>query len=125
MTENKILFNIKIFDNYEVFVESRVNNAILTKTTTFNIFCPHLGQSFSSVETPIIPVNCRKIIKSSNSELYIFEYVAHSRTIHYNDEYYENVNCPRSLFVIKIVNNGAGKIVVKTDIFILDSFNSI
>jgi len=121
MTEKQNLFNIKIFDNGEVFVESRLNNAILTKTTTLQYFLSTFGQSFSSIETPIIPVNCRKIIKSSNSELYIFEYAAHSRTIHYNDEYYENVNCPRSLFIVKIVNNGAGKIVAKTDIFILDS----
>ena len=112
MTEKQNLFNIKIFDNGEVFVESRVNNAILTKTTTLQYFLSTFGQSFSSVETPIIPVNCRKIIKSSNSELYIFEYAAHSRTIHYNDG--RNV-CIRSM--------EKSLIYLKNELIKIDNYN--
>lgn len=118
--EKQNLFDIKVFSNGEVLLQSKKDGVTQSKTTTLQYFLSTFGQSFSTFETPILPTNCRKIIKSSNAELYIFEYPPSVRSIIYDGETYDNVYCPRAIFVVKIANNGGRRIMSKTDIFLVD-----
>ncbi len=120
MNNKKVLFDIKIVDDGVVEIAAFDKGAISKKTTSLQHFLSTFGQSFSTFETPILPQNCRKIIKSSNSELYIFEYPASNRTIIYDGHKYDNVFIPRTLFTVKISTSGGRKQLVKNDIFVLD-----
>lgn len=116
----KTLFDIKIADDGTVELVSYDKGTTSKKITSLQHFLTTFGQSFSTFETPILPQNCRKIIKSSNSELYIFEYPASNRTIIYDNQKYENVFVPRTLFIAKISGSGRSKQIVKNDLFVLD-----
>ena len=120
MSNKKILFDIKVLDDGSVELIADQKGATHKKVTTLQHFLSTFGQSFSTFETPILPQYCRKIIKSSNSELYIFEYPASNRTIIYDGQKYENVFIPRTLFTAKISTTGSRKQLVKNDIFVLD-----
>lgn len=114
------IFDIKVNSDGTVNITSDYKNVKLDKVTSLQHFLSTFGSSFSSFETPVLPINCRKIIKSSNSELYIFEYPAMYRTIKYGSRVYENVFCPRTIFIVKIAINGSNKQLVKSHAYIVD-----
>ena len=118
------IFDIKIKNNGEVVINSDNNGIKLNKVTTLQYFLSTFGQSFATFETPLIPMFCRKIIKSGNSELYIFEFPAIHRDLRYKNTLYEKVPCPRSLVALKISVNSNQKSVSKISMYSLDQLVS-
>lgn len=114
------LFNIAVRSDGTVNLTSDFKNVKLDKMTSLQHFLATFGSSFSSFETPILPINCRKIIRSSNSELYIFEYPSMYRSIKYREHVYKEVFCPRTIFVVKIATNGNTKQLIKSHAYIVD-----
>lgn len=116
------LFKINIMDDGSVCIDSSVDGTNSHKVVDLQYFLQTFGQMFGNVETPLLPNNCRKLIKSSSSELYIFEFPEKQRTIHYLSSTYENVMCPRMVFILKIsLGNDMTRRMVKGDIFSCDS----
>lgn len=120
----KTVFNMEILDDGSMVIESTDGSVKSKKTTSLGYFLETFGSMFNSIETPILPLNCRKIIKSSTNELYIFEYPSAYRRITYDDDHYENVLCPRTIFIVKLAVDGAGaKTLVKANFFIPDNIS--
>lgn len=117
------LFQINIMDDGSVRIDSSVNNAFSHKIVDLQYFLQTFGQMFGNVETPLLPLNCRKLIKSANSELYIFEFPEKVRTITYCGHTYTGVMCPRMIFILKIgIDEDLKRRMVKGDIYSCDSF---
>jgi hypothetical protein len=117
------LFQINIMDDGSVRIDSNINNTSSHKIVDLQYFLQTFGQMFGSVETPLLPLNCRKLIKSANSELYIFEFPEKIRTITYCGNTYPDVMCPRMIFILKIgIDEDFKRRMVKGDIYSCDSF---
>ena len=60
----KTVFNMEILDDGSMVIESTDGSVKSKKTTSLGYFLETFGSMFNSIETPILPLNCRKIIKS-------------------------------------------------------------
>lgn len=96
---------ININNSGTVDIMSDNNGIKSNKTVSLQYFLSTFASTYATFETPVMPNNCRKIIKSSNAELYIFEYPPSYRDIKYNNEVIKNVYCPRTIFAIKITGD--------------------
>ena len=117
----KPTMNIVINDNGSVEITSDNKGVKSVKLVPLQYFLSTFATNYASFETPIMPNFCRKIIKSSNAELYLFEYPATYRNFKYDGHEIKNVFCPRTIFVAKVIGEGVSKQLVKACMWVADS----